>query len=192
MRKRANVRYMYQTYLAATQVIVWLGIEGDDCSFIMRAMAFVGSRKNRAAIMMRDYNYECLVQLARFIKGLESLTKRPWFFRSWVRQEVAAAIKLIVQCGSREVLWTALKRSVNCLDRLRSKYVASRSLFNGADNEFEGLIGPYKEKSHALQFLKKDWVIGKSLLAEAGDLRSIWYYHTGGMLELLMAGRVSL
>ena len=27
-------------------------------------------------------------------------------------------------------------------------------------------------------------------MAEAGDLRSIWYYHTGGMLELLMAGRV--
>jgi hypothetical protein len=38
--------------------------------------------------------------------------------------------------------------------------------------------------------MQKDWVVGQSLLAEAGDLMSIWYYHTGGLLELLMAGRV--
>lgn len=188
--KSEQVQYMYGIYRAATRVIVWLGIEADDSDFIMRAMAFVGSRKNRAAIMRCDHNHECLVQLARLIKGIETLTKRPWFFRSWIRQEVAAAPKVIVRCGSREVPWTALKRSVNCLARLRSKYVASRSLFNGADDEFEGLIGPYKEKPHALKFLKKDWVVGQSLLAEAGDLRSIWYYHTGGVLELLMAGRV--
>jgi hypothetical protein len=188
--KSEQVQYMYRIYRAATRVIVWLGIEADDSDFIMWAMAFVGSRKNRAAIMGRDHNHECLVQLARLTKGIETLTKRPWFFRSWIRQEIAAAPKVIVRCGSREVPWTALKRSVNCLGRLRSKYVASRSLFNGVDDEFEGLIGPYKEKSHALKFLKKDWVVGQSLLAEAGDLRSIWYYHTGGMLELLMVGRV--
>jgi hypothetical protein len=188
--KSEQVQYMYAIYRAATRVIVWLGIEADDSDLIMRAMAFIGSRRNRAAIVRRDHNHECLVQLARLIKGIETLAKRPWFFRSWIRQEVAAAPKVIVRCGSREVPWTALKRSVNCLARLRSKYVASRSLFNGADDEFERLIGPYMEKSHALEFLKKDWVVGQSLLAEAGDLRSIWYYHTGGMLELLMAGRV--
>ncbi|KAH6696422.1 heterokaryon incompatibility protein-domain-containing protein [Leptodontidium sp. MPI-SDFR-AT-0119] len=175
--KSEQVRYMYAIYRAATRVIVWLGIEADD------------NRKNRATIMRRDHNHECLVQLARLIKGIETLTTRPWFFRSWIRQEVAAAPKATVRCGSREVPWTALKRSANCLVRLRSKYVASRSFFNGADDEFEGLIGPYKEQSLGLKFLKKDWVVGQSLLAEAGDLRSIWYYHTGGMLELLMAGR---
>jgi hypothetical protein len=188
--KSEQVQHMYMIYRAATRVIVWLGIEADDSDFVMRAMAFVGSQKNRRAIMRRDHNHECLVQLARLIKGIETLTKRPWFLRSWIRQEVAAAPKVSVRCGSREVPWTALKRSVNCLARLRSKYLSSRSLFNGADDEFKGRIGPYKEMSLALRFLKKDWVVGQSLLAEAGDLRSIWYYHTGGLLELLMAGRV--
>lgn len=187
--KSEQVQYMYGIYRAATRVVVWLGSEAGDSDFVMRAMAFVGKRKNRAAIMRCDHDHECLVQIARLIRGIEVLTKRPWFFRSWIRQEVAAAPKVVVRCGSKEVPWTALKRSVNCLTRLRSKYVASRSLFKGADDEFEGLIGPYKEQSYALRFLKKDWVVGQSLLAEAGDLRSIWYYHTGGMLELLMAGR---
>ncbi|KAI3324016.1 heterokaryon incompatibility protein-domain-containing protein [Xylariaceae sp. AK1471] len=184
-----QVQYMYRIYRAATQVIVWLGNEADDSDFIMQTMAFLGSRGKRATIMRRDHNHECLVQLARLIKGIEILTKRPWFFRSWIRQEVAAASKVIVRCGSREVTWTALKRSVNSLTRLRSKYMASRLLFNGEDDEFTGLVGPYKEQSDVLRFLKKDWVLGQPLLAEAGDLRSIWYYHTGGMLELLMVGR---
>jgi hypothetical protein len=188
--KSEQVQYMYMIYRAATRVIVWLGIEADDSDFVIQAMAFFESQKNRAAVMRRDHNHGCLVQLARIIKGIETLTERPWFFRSWIRQEVAAAPTVIVRCGSREVPWIALKPSVNCIERLRSKYVASRSLFNGADDEFEGLVGPYKEKSYALKFLKKDWVVGQSLLAEAGDLKSIWYYHTGGMLELLMAGRV--
>ncbi|KAH9206220.1 heterokaryon incompatibility, partial [Leptodontidium sp. 2 PMI_412] len=86
--KSEQVRYMYAIYRAATRVIVWLGIEADDSDFTMRAMAFVGSRKNRATIMRRDHNHECLVQLARLIKGIETLTTRPWFFRSWIRQEV--------------------------------------------------------------------------------------------------------
>ncbi|KAF3033146.1 hypothetical protein E8E12_002975 [Didymella heteroderae] len=187
--KSKQVQYMYSIYRAATRVVVWLGMEADDSDFVMWAMHLVGRKKKRSDIMRRDHHHECLVQLARLIKGIDLLVKRPWFSRSWIRQEIAAAPKVTVRCGSKEVPWNAMKRSVNCLVRLRSKYVASRCLFNGTDNEFEELVGSYKEKSYALRFLKKDWIIGQSLLAEGGDLRSIWYYHTGGMLELLMTSR---
>jgi hypothetical protein len=187
--KSEQVQYMYAIYRAAARVIVWLGVGANDSDFAMWAIALIGRRKNRVAIMRHDHNHECLVQLARLIRGIETLTKRPWFFRSWIRQEVAAAPKVIVRCGLCEVPWIALKRSVNCLSRLRSKYVASRSLFQGADDEHCELVGPDLERSHALTFLKKDWVLGQSLLAGAGDISSIWYYHTGGMLDLLMASR---
>jgi hypothetical protein len=187
--KSEQVRHMYAIYPAATRVIVWLGGESDDSDFTMRALSFIRNRTNRATIMRHDHSHECLVQLARVIKGIESLTKRPWFSRSWIRQEVAAAPKVTVRCGSSEASWTALKRSVNSLVRLRSKYEASRDLFKGDDDEFVKLLGPAEVKPVTLSFLKKDWVVGQSLLANGGDLGSIWYYHTGGLLDLLMAGR---
>ncbi|KAF3035054.1 hypothetical protein E8E11_003636 [Didymella keratinophila] len=187
--KSDQVQYMYAIYRAAAQVIVWLGVGADDSDFAMSAMSLIGRRKNRVVLMRHDHDHECLVQLARLIRGVETLTERPWFSRSWIRQEVAAAPKVIVRCGSFEIPWIALKRSVNCLSRLRSKYIASRPLFKGDDDEHSKLIGPDPEKSYALTFLKKDWVLGQSLLAGAGDISSIWYYHTGGMLDLLMASR---
>lgn len=187
--KSRQVRHMYAIYRAATQVIVWLGPEADDSDFIMQAMDYIRSRKNRDSILKSDHRHGCLVQLARVVRGIEILTARPWFSRSWIRQEVAAAPKVIVQCGSRQVSWMALKRSANSIARLQGKYTASKALFSGSDEEFDKLIGPERPKSLALTFLKKDWVVGQSLLAESGDLRSIWYYHAGGMLELLIASR---
>ncbi|KAF2996747.1 hypothetical protein E8E14_001199 [Neopestalotiopsis sp. 37M] len=184
-----QVQYMFAIYGAATRVIVWLGCEYDDSDFVMDAMGFIGNRKNRADIMRCDHSHDCLVQLARVINGIEALTRRGWFFRTWIRQEVSAARQLIVRRGSKELPWTIFKRSVNSLSRLRDKYTASKSLFLGDESSFLNLIHPSFERSYALKFLKKDWVIGQSLLAESGDLGSIWYYHTGGMLDLLITGR---
>ena len=53
--KSRQVQYMYCIYRAASLVVVWLGNEEDDSDFVLRAMAFVGSRKNRVVIMSRDH-----------------------------------------------------------------------------------------------------------------------------------------
>ena len=41
----------------------------------------------------------------------------------------------------------------------------------------------------ALRYLRRGWSLGKPLINPTGDIRSIWYYHAGGILDLLMVGR---
>jgi hypothetical protein len=48
-------------------------------------------------------------------------------------------------------------------------------------------------RSHAWEenigYLRRNWALGQPLINAAGDIRSIWYYHASGLLDLLMVVR---
>ncbi|KAK4179559.1 heterokaryon incompatibility protein-domain-containing protein [Triangularia setosa] len=91
LEKSRQVSKMDAIYRTASQVLVYLG-EADDMLSDM-AMDCISERKVAPS---EGYSLQAAVQL---------FSKRPWFSRIWVLQEVALAEVTLVICGSKCVPW---------------------------------------------------------------------------------------
>ena len=49
-------------------------------------------------------------------------------------------------------------------------------------------LDPPKE-TLGLRYMRRNWVWGQTVTGCIGNIRSLWYYHAGGFLDLLMTGR---
>lgn len=175
-----QVQYMTSIYRGAVSVLVWLGEGDDESDFAMDGMQFMSNRKNRESIFRRSHKPSCLQNLYQLYQAQSHVFQRPWFRRSWIRQEVSNAKRILVRCGKKEVSWNSMKQSTNRLWRLHQKL------------KMEGFaeLPTYNyEAFEALKYLRRGWSLGQPLINPSGDIRSIWYYHAGGILDLLMVGR---
>ncbi|USP79427.1 hypothetical protein yc1106_06701 [Curvularia clavata] len=180
--KSEQIRHMYEVYQFATQVVVWLGPHYDNSELAMQSINHLENADNRHSILRRDHGAVCISNLERVVIFLESLFQRQWFSRSWIRQEIAAARKVIVKCGNDEIPWSSLKKIANCMWRLQEKIVSSGS------EDTPHVIDKFR--SSPLRYLRRKLFPGQSLVSDNGDLRSLWYYHAGGFLDYLMVSRV--
>ena len=178
--RNEQVQRMASIYREAVSVLVWLG-EGDHQSdFAMEGMQFLSNRTNRESIFRRTHKPSCIESLKELYQAQSNLFQRPWFRRSWIRQEISTAKRVVVRCGVKEVSWNSMKQSANRLWRLHQKL------------KMEGCadLPPHDHEAfRALSFLRRGWSLGQPLINPSGDIRSIWYYHAGGILDLLMVGR---
>jgi hypothetical protein len=180
VERNEQVRYMTSIYRGAKSVIVWLGNDEENSDLAMEAMKFMMTRENRGTIFKHTHRKSCIDRLYEMYIAQIQLFKRSWFRRSWIRQEISTAKRVHVQCGNKEISWTALKRAFNMLWRLNEKLrMEGMEDLPFFDSE---TLGP-------LRFLRRNWSIGQPLISGSGDIRSIWYYHAGGILDLLMVGR---
>ena len=92
--KSAQVRQMMLIFLKARKVIAWLGDAEPETEDMIRAIGHQNALRGKE----RD---ESLLSIAgtEISKSTERLLKRPWFSRTWVRQEVFAAQNLELQIG---------------------------------------------------------------------------------------------
>lgn len=185
--KSEQIRHMYKIYEIATQVVVWLGPHYDNSEMAMQSIKYLKDADNRETIMRRDHGPECVQSLKHVVASLENLFHRQWFERSWIRQEVAAARKVVVRCGDDEIEWSSLKRIANCIWRLQEKIVSSASEHKDDNDPHPTVTDEFR--SSPLRYLKRKLFPGQSLLSDNGDLRSVWYYHAGGFLDHLMVSR---
>jgi hypothetical protein len=184
--KNEQIRHMYTIYQSATRVVVWLGLHYEDSDLAMYGVKYLKHQNNRHALTRHDHHPECIQNLEMLILSLESLFQRPWFTRSWIRQEIAAAKQVMVRCGSDEVSWTSLKKALNCHWRLVEKLFANAP---SSSYTYHLKSEPSPGEAISLRYLKRTPLVGESLLSRGGDLRSLWYYHAGGLLEHLMVSR---
>jgi hypothetical protein len=189
--RNEQVRHMLAIYQASGRVIVWLGRAEGKGDLAVAAMNFLNVRANRHAIMRRDHGSQCVENLRQLIAVLEDFFRRPWFSRCWIRQEVSAAKRITVQCGSSVTSWNAMKRTSNTLWRLRQKLRGlTFSTTQGSTGEDANSGTIRMEQDLPLRYLKRHWVLGQSVLTTMGDIRSVWYYQTGGLMDLLMVSRL--
>ncbi|KAL8718324.1 MAG: hypothetical protein Q9225_004521 [Loekoesia sp. 1 TL-2023] len=180
-QERSNqVRQMQDIYRQAQNVIVWLGEKGQQSTAAMAFAADFDDRKLRRAILNRNHQESCHKRLALIFEALVHLLRRIYFRRSWIRQEIAVARKIVVQCGNSSSSWYALKRCAQRLPKIH-KMVEKRVPELSADD-----VRKYVEP---LQRLQRGWVYGQALTNPYGEIRSVWYYHAGGLLDLLIVGR---
>ncbi|SPJ72252.1 related to heterokaryon incompatibility protein het-6 [Fusarium torulosum] len=94
--RNQQVRIMGDIYKSARQVVVWLGEAADDSHLVFEHLkddTIEGSFPNNP------------VPTKEKRRAWNSLVKRPWFFRTWVIQEIALARRAIVMCGDDSTLW---------------------------------------------------------------------------------------
>jgi len=178
--KSEQIPLMMDIYGTAAGVIVWLGEAADDSSFAISGMKFLDTVGGRRGILQKSHDARCLETLLRLYNAQVALFSRLWFRRSWIRQEVIMAKEVSVLCGEAEVSWYTMKRSAKRLQLLYT--TLSKSKFSELASFNSQLIRP-------IMYLIRGWVFGQNVQYQSGDIRSIWYYHTGGLLDLLMVGR---
>lgn len=95
--KSLQVKNMLRIFEKADVVVAWLGKHCSSTGRLFDALELVNdhSRPFRAA----EYDEELRSVLEDIITSLNSHLESAWFVRTWVRQEVFAAKKLVVQLG---------------------------------------------------------------------------------------------
>ena len=180
LERSTQIRHMEEIYRRASGVIIWLGSNASNSDVAIGFVEDFNDKKTRNAILTDAHEKPCYERLEQTYRALIALIHRPYFRRSWIRQEIAVARKIRVHCGRSQCSWYALKRSIRRLPSIRGKF--SKGL---AQSSIE-----YREEDvKLLQNLKRGWVYGQAIMNPFGQIRSIWYYHAGGLLDFLMVGR---
>ncbi|KAK8070691.1 hypothetical protein PG997_010894 [Apiospora hydei] len=99
--RNQQVVIMGDIYRRATQVLVWLGEAADDSHLVFARIKEVNDGiMNRVQPMEQER------------RAWKALITRPWFFRTWVIQEVALNTrKTIIICGDDSARWLDLGSS---------------------------------------------------------------------------------
>ncbi len=180
-RERSEqVVHMLQIYKNASRVVVSLGEESKESHIAMKSMLYMDNKTQREEISMRSHDTVCYEKLKELYEAQCRLFESPWFRRSWIRQEIMAAKDVTVLCGRDAIGWYAMKRSAARLRRLYNKMTKENVL---------DLIEFHDDKSTAIACLRKGWIYGQPITNLLGCIHSVWYYHSGGFLDLLMASR---
>ena len=176
-----QIQYMLDIYQEAARVVIWLGEESVTSTLAVESMKALDQPLERKGIMFRVHEPGCYEQLKDICIAQGELLERPWFVRSWIRQELSVAKDVIVLCGRDSLTWYVLKRSAARLGHFRHKLSKETVMeVSGSDKTRHGL---------AISYLTRGWKYGQSVSKVLGNIRSIWYYHAGGLFELLLSGR---
>jgi hypothetical protein len=119
--KSAQVARMLSIYKKARSVTAWLG-QSDDNSLL----AFVCCQeltKLCGAVSGVDRTAHapaCFAQLRAIYLAILSLFTRPWIRRTWIRQEIFGARRLVVQCGSQQISWDQFIQAADLMKTIKT------------------------------------------------------------------------
>lgn len=123
--RNAQVALMRRIYKNALQVNVWLGEEADDSSLAIDLINKIGAPPMRGpGEKAIEYPTISEPEVHRHWKALHAIFQRPWWERSWIRQEVALATSIVVYCGNattRLETVNALVHAVHYIESLGSE-----------------------------------------------------------------------
>lgn len=129
LRERSSqVKRMGDIYRLADRVVVWLGIEKDNSSHVLKMLSDLSSEikvdyVNRTMLPASSDSPSHWSNTRRLLPysgnalcNIDILLHRPWFSRLWVWQEVRLARNnAIIVCGSDTIPWQSLRQAIFCL-----------------------------------------------------------------------------
>ncbi|KAJ3469981.1 hypothetical protein MRS44_000080 [Fusarium solani] len=182
--KNRQVKQMFEIYRLSRRVVVHLGTATKGTHMAMVFLDYINSEEIRKLTLHRAHEPECIETLRVIYAGLYELLCRPWFERSWIRQEIIGTRGSIVCCGIKTIRWTAFKRGYR---RLRSLEAILESHL-GADFKKPALLQP---RTQILKGLKRSWSAGEPMMRAMVPSHSIYSSIAGGILELLVVSKFS-
>ncbi|EXA33045.1 hypothetical protein FOVG_15848 [Fusarium oxysporum f. sp. pisi HDV247] len=123
IEKAGQVGMMFSIYLKAYRVVVWLGQATNDDEYLFSLLKTYG-REGMGGIRGE-------VEGPRARRAATKLIEtKPWFQRTWTRQEVHAAHKVHVACGSQECSFEdfqfVMDRLLPDMDEIRDTFRPNR------------------------------------------------------------------
>jgi hypothetical protein len=95
-----QVQLMFQIYRKAHSVLVWLGEESHDSNKTLRTIHVLSRTKER------DSRLAHMTERSTLWQGLEALSRRKYWTRIWIVQEITVARRLELFCGDEKVPWS--------------------------------------------------------------------------------------
>ena len=116
IERNSQLRNVGRIYKLAQNVIAWLGDESLESTRLMKTLENYGFRdtSNR-----EDPGRLCFGYIT---DEINSLLRRPWFQRIWVRQEIALAQRVSVHCGGYSIPILALKLSLAAIAQKQTRW----------------------------------------------------------------------
>ena len=117
--KSRQVRNMLVIYQKAKAVLAWIGMpEGSDAQTLLYVHHVSTSHDPIRNDDNRYHDQQCAELYQTRSEDLDALFSKPWFARTWIRQEVFASASLTLHCGSLEfdlfVIWGGLEKWRYC------------------------------------------------------------------------------
>ncbi|KAI8692519.1 HET domain-containing protein [Fusarium sp. Ph1] len=184
VEKSRQVKRMFEIYRLSRRVVVHLGAPTKRTHLAMVYLGYMNNRKIPELTFHQAHEPECIETLRAVYAGLDELLCRPWFERSWIRQEIIGTRGSIICCGLKAIRWTAFKRGYK---RLRSLETILKSHL-GAKFEKLALL---QRRLQILQGLKRSWSAGEPMMHAMVPSHSIYSNIAGGILELLVVSKFS-
>jgi hypothetical protein len=116
--KNHQVAQMGKIYQNATSVLVWLGPEGEDSDL---AFDFIN----------QDFDTNKLMSLTHHSyprTALFALDRRPYWNRSWIRQELLLGKVVFLHCGSKSTSWELFSLYFEHMTKLVDRPLAQSSV----------------------------------------------------------------
>ncbi|KAI1138198.1 HET-domain-containing protein [Hypoxylon sp. FL0543] len=127
-----QVHRMKDIYSKASQVLIWLGEEGDDSDVGIATASTIAHACHQytskgGSLQTISFNDKTVQELfGKFRKSSEfpqlaafaKIVQRLWFTRVWVVQELALATQATVFCGDSSITWTDLMAAITAQDYL--------------------------------------------------------------------------
>ena len=114
LERNAQLNLMGRIYRQASNVMIWLGLDADDSSFVIDTI------KQRDIVQMQG---------GRFWKGMACMVRRPWFQRTWIIQELAlneTSPQLL--CGHQRISWTRFMAGFSFMTSVQPDPTTDQSL----------------------------------------------------------------
>jgi hypothetical protein len=130
-----QVTLMREIYKQASTVLVWLGHQSLDSNVAMEYLATAAL----GPLSTESSEYQSLWTREQR-EALRNLTKRPYWKRMWIIQEILNAKEILVVCGSKTFPWKALENLYHNI-----KWLSLRSCIGQYEFAIELLKSPTLE-----------------------------------------------
>lgn len=150
---------MLRIYKKARSVTVWLGPHSSSTyqAFRFLRKTFDWERCQRE-LMDSTHSPGCLRQLQVSYQALQQLFQRPWFRRTWIRQEVFGARKVNVRCGSFMEPWSKFTGLLDSIMKVRGLQTPSDDVVQF--RVFDELDAKVVKLSFSPDYMKSEWHSG--------------------------------
>lgn len=130
--KSEQVAQMLAIYKKARSVTAWLGSPDSDSLLAFACARRLPALENDLSEHReREHKPSCVSQLMAIHYALRGLFERPWFGRTWIRQEIYGARHLTVQCGLNSASWDDFMRLVDLMSTIRPLVLHASTISQG-------------------------------------------------------------
>lgn len=104
--RNQQVQVMAQIYESASAVWIWLGEDADNASDVFQSVKSAARLEDRSEAVGLDSSF-ALRTNSYLHEAIVDLSKRTYFTRTWIIQEILLAREVVIYCGEHSVEWDA-------------------------------------------------------------------------------------